>query len=108
VERVFDVDVWVEKIRQQRELLSQALQKLSIVRKVFPSEANFILVRFSAASAVFNRLLERGVVVRNRSNEVLCNNCLRISVGSAPENSLLVAVLKEFELEYVERVKQEV
>lgn len=108
VERVFDVDVWVEKIRQQRELLSQALQKLSIVRKVFPSEANFILVRFSAASAVFNRLLERGVVVRNRSNEVLCNNCLRISVGTAQENSLLVAVLKEFELEYVERVKQEV
>lgn len=86
----------VEEMVQERTLLMQALPTLACVEKVYPSEANFILVKVSDANALYHYLLDRGIVVRNRSGLPGCENCLRISVGTLEENQELLAALAAF------------
>ena len=78
---------------EQRELLSAALKKLPFVVKVYPSEANFILIKTTDANGIYNKLLEQKIVIRNRTKEQLCENCLRITVGTPEENQLLINAL---------------
>ncbi|MCM1022313.1 MAG: histidinol-phosphate transaminase [Muribaculum sp.] len=89
-------EVAAEIVRKRRWLEAE-LDKLPIVDKVYPSDANFLLVKLSDADAteVYNRLCSEGVVVRNRSRVALCGNCLRITVGNDEENQLLLSCLKK-------------
>ena len=84
----------VLEIRAQRELLREELTAMTGVKDVFPSSSNFLLVRFDNAQEVFLALRTAGVVVRDRSSEYGCDNCLRLSVGTPEENSILIDHLK--------------
>ena len=86
----------VAVIKKERKRLQKALAALSFVDQVFPSEANFLLVRFSDAHHVFHYLLRNGIVVRNRSSQPLLNNCLRITIGTVKQNKFLLDVLKNY------------
>ncbi|HEY4652235.1 MAG TPA: histidinol-phosphate transaminase [Pontibacter sp.] len=88
----------VEEIVQERQLLEQALPTLPVVEKVYPSDANFILVKVKDANSLYSHLLGKGIVTRNRSNLAGCENCLRISVGTTEENLQLYQAISEFKI----------
>jgi histidinol-phosphate aminotransferase len=90
------VDSWVKEIITEREKLITELPRFSFVLKIYPSEANFILVKTSNATNIYNYLVENKIVVRNRSNVTLCDNCLRISIGTQEENKQLIETLKKY------------
>ena len=83
----------VNSIKTEREKLSFELRKLSIVKKVYPSEANYLLCKFNDADATYRYLIEKGIIVRNRSKQPHCENCLRISIGTPDDNKLLMKYL---------------
>ena len=84
----------VEEIISQRRWLENELPKIEIVRKVWPSEANFLLVRFDKSQKVYKELITNGIIVRNRDSAPLCKGCLRITVGTKEENEKLINILK--------------
>ena len=86
---------WVETILAQKALLIKELSNLQNVLKIYPSDANFILVKTTAAKKIYNALVEKQIIVRDRSKVVLCGEALRITVGTAEENRLLIDALKE-------------
>ena len=88
----------VEQILQQRAHLSRDLQEIDLVQKVYPSDTNFLLVRITKAPEVFAYLIEQNVIVRNRSQVHLCEDCLRITVGTVEENQLLIRALKSYKV----------
>jgi histidinol-phosphate aminotransferase len=88
-------DAMVEKILAARARLAAALQTTPGVLHVFPSDANFLLVKVADADALYRELLARGVVVRNRSREPGCAGCLRVTVGTEAENDRLLSTLAE-------------
>ncbi|CAM3598884.1 histidinol-phosphate transaminase [Flavobacterium saliperosum] len=81
-------------IKAEKSRLLKQLLEVNFIDKVYPSDANFILIKVDNADKRYNQLLEKGIVVRNRSNQALCNNCLRISIGTPEENELLINTLK--------------
>jgi histidinol-phosphate aminotransferase len=87
-------DKWVEMLLEQRNLLAEELKNLPFVEKVFPSDANFLLVKVKDAIFIYNYLLNNGIVVRKRNNISLCAGCLRITTGTKDENKILINVLK--------------
>lgn len=80
----------------ERESLAQKLAKLDIVEKVYPSDANFLLVKFNDPNTVYGYLIEKGIIVRNRNTVPGCAGCLRISVGRKNENELLLKALEGY------------
>jgi histidinol-phosphate aminotransferase len=82
-------------ILKNRKFLENHLAKISFVRKIFPSDANFILVKVDDAEKRYEQLIQHGVVIRNRSSQELCENCLRITVGTTTENRRLIEVLNK-------------
>ena len=82
-------------VLDQRSLLVSCLEKLDFVEKIYKSDANFLLVKVDNADLRYNQLLEKGIVVRNRSNQPLCQNCLRITIGTKNENTSLIKTLNE-------------
>ncbi len=82
----------------QRKRLAEQLSVCPIVEKIYSSDANFILVKVASANLVYQKLINSGIVVRNRSNIVLCEGCLRITVGTPEENSKLLSALNKIEL----------
>lgn len=80
-------------IIEQKEVLETALTEISFVEKIYPSDANFILIKVDNANERYNQLIEKGIVIRNRNNDDLCENCLRITVGTEDENGKLVEAL---------------
>ncbi len=87
----------VQEIIAQREWLKTELKQLSSVRLVFPSEANFLLVKIDQAREKYQQLIQTGVVVRDRSSVILCQDCLRITVGTPSENQQLLETLKKLD-----------
>lgn len=83
----------VAAILSERPRVMEELSKLSIVEKVYPTDANFVLVKVSDANAIYQRLVERGIIVRNRHSVTLCGNCLRITIGTKEENDRLIEEL---------------
>ena len=77
-------------------LFRSALPLLPCVVKVFPSDANFLLVRVDQADAIYHYLAQKGIIVRNRSRELHCENCLRITIGSREENDKLLVALSQY------------
>ncbi|MCQ2350353.1 MAG: histidinol-phosphate transaminase [Paludibacteraceae bacterium] len=84
---------WVASILAERSRMATELGKLSTVYEIYPSDANFLLVRVKDANATYRSLIERGVVVRNRNSVTLCGNCLRITIGTKEENETLIKEL---------------
>jgi histidinol-phosphate aminotransferase len=80
----------VEEIKQQRDLVATALKKLPVVTTIYPSDANFLLVKMKSARKVYELLLLRGIILRDRSNVKLCDDCLRITIGTPVENKRLL------------------
>jgi histidinol-phosphate aminotransferase len=83
----------VAEILAEREKLAEILRGLDWVERVYPSDANFLLVKIPDANSMYDALLTKGVVVRNRANVALCEGCLRITIGTAEENKALVAAM---------------
>lgn len=96
LEEVGQVNEMIHEIVKQREELVQHLSEVSIIQKIYPSDANFLLVKVIQARDVYNFLLKKGIVVRDRSKVELCEGCLRITVGTPAENKELINGLKEF------------
>jgi len=90
-----DKEKSVALILEERPVLEKALGELPLVEKVYPSDANFLLVKVRDANIVYNQLADEGVVVRNRNKISLCENCLRVTVGTKDENQMLIKTLKE-------------
>lgn len=84
-------------IKSERDNLSKQLLQLNYVAKIFPSDANFLLIKVDDADQRYMELIGKGIVVRNRSKQPLCENCLRITVGTALENQNLLKAFKELE-----------
>jgi len=85
---------WVNQILKEREPLVAALKTLPVVEKIYPSDANFLLVKVNNANGIYKKLVDKGVIVRNRNSISLCGNCLRITVGTKEENAALIDSLK--------------
>lgn len=89
-------EMWVKKILAERIKLEGQLEEMGCVQKVFPSDANFLLVRVEDPDGIYTFLNERGVIVRNRSGLKHCEGCIRITVGTPDENNRLVEVMNSY------------
>ena len=92
----FEVDQWVKILLQERSRMIEAFRELPICEKVYPTDANFFLAKMTDATKIYNYLVDRGIIVRNRHRVQLCQNCLRITIGTKTENSELVAALRQY------------
>lgn len=90
------VKKWVKEVNRQKEMLLAVLTGFSFVKEIYPSNANFILIRVDDAAQLYQYLVSKQIVVRNRSNETHCQNCLRISIGTPGENKKLLTALKRY------------
>ena len=88
----------VVALNREREGLRKSLESVPFVSRIFPSDANFLLVRVDDASTRYAQLIDKGIVVRNRSGQLHCENCLRITVGTPEENRRLLRVLNDLPL----------
>ena len=93
--KIDEIEKNISIVLDQRNLLVSCLEKLDFVEKIYKSDANFLLVKVDNADLRYNQLLENGIVVRNRSNQPLCQNCLRITIGTKNENISLIKTLNE-------------
>ena len=91
----FKVKEWVRVLLEERTNLISALGSLPLIKKIYPTDANFVLVKVDDANGLYNYLVEQGVIVRNRTNISLCMGCLRITVGTPHENEALIESLKK-------------
>lgn len=89
-------DKWVTQILEQRELLNDQLKRFPMVKNILPGDANFLMVKFDDPKQVFDFLINKKIIVRDRSKVPLCEGYLRITVGTAEENSMLLDALNEF------------
>lgn len=96
LEEVGQVNDMIREIVKEREDLTKKLQVVPGVLHIFPSDANFLLVKVTAPREIYQYLLEKGIVVRDRSRVELCEGCLRITIGSPMENHKLVEALQQF------------
>ncbi|MFR9602431.1 MAG: histidinol-phosphate transaminase [Rikenellaceae bacterium] len=90
------IDGQVEEIISQRERVIEELSKIELVERIFATQANFVLIRTSAANDLYDKLVEGGVIVRNRSKVKGCENTLRITIGTAAENDRMLKIIKEY------------
>lgn len=95
VEKEEDKNNWVNLLITERGSLTEKLIDFPFVEKVFPSDANFLLVKMHDARGIYEYLVENGIIVRDRSKVILCNDSLRITVGSPEENEILIEKLNE-------------
>ena len=100
------VNTSIEAILKQKNALIDELKQLGLVVKIWPSEANFLLVEFISHNDVFEFLKKQKIIVRDRSNEPKCEGCLRITVGTSSENSHLIESLKQFEKQTIKKYEK--
>lgn len=96
MQRHYEVQRWISTLLEERARLMQAFTQLPCCKKVFPTDANFFLTRVSNAKAIYDYLVDQGIIVRNRSNITRCEDCLRITVGTRPENDALLEALRNY------------
>jgi histidinol-phosphate aminotransferase len=89
-----DKENWVNEILEQRKFMISRLECFSKVEKIYPSDANFILIRIGKAKQVYDYLIEKQIIVRDRSKVHLCEDCLRITIGTPEENKILLDALE--------------
>jgi histidinol-phosphate aminotransferase len=88
------VSVWVNILLQERGRMVEAFAELPICEKVYPTDANFFLAKVKDAQGTYDYLVEKGIIVRNRTRITLCNNCLRVTIGTREENNELLGALR--------------
>ena len=93
----FEVDKWVKLLLEERSRMVDAFQLLPICQKVYPTDANFFLAQMTDAVKIYNYLVDKGIIVRNRHRVQLCQNCLRITIGTKTENGELIAALRQYQ-----------
>lgn len=93
LQQPLQVRQWVEVLLKERERLMEAFAELPCCLQVYPTDANFFLAKVTDANGIYARLVEQGIIVRNRSHITLCDNCLRITVGTSEENDALLEAL---------------
>ena len=86
----------IRLILEEREHLMQSVSILPICNKVYPTDANFFLARMTDATGIYRYLVQKGIIVRNRTHVALCGNCLRITIGTKEENTKLLAALRQY------------
>lgn len=94
LEKKTTIDDKINLLKEERVKLLKQLLEVDFVEKVYPTDANFVLIKVDDANKRYLQLLEKGVVVRNRTSQVLCTNCLRITIGTPEENTQLITILK--------------
>lgn len=92
----YEVDKWVKTILLERGRMIEAFRLLPFCERIYPTDANFFLAKMNDAQAIYDYLKSNGVIVRNRANVHLCNNCLRITIGSKSENNELLSALRQY------------
>jgi len=97
LENINEVNENIKNTVEQRSFLEQELKQFEFIKIIYPSDSNFILVKVADADKLYQYLLLQGIIVRNRSNEPLCDNCIRITVGTQLENEKLLNALKNYE-----------
>ncbi len=97
VRNKIEVEKWVKIILQERGRLMEAFRLLPICKEVFPSDANFFLARMTDAQRIYDYLVDRGIIVRNRTRIQLCQDCLRVTIGTKTENSELLGALRQYQ-----------
>lgn len=85
----------INSIIEQREILLKVLIDIKFVEKIYPTEANFILIKVDDANKRYNELIAKGIVIRNRTTQALCENTLRLTIGTKEENAILIKALKQ-------------
>jgi len=98
LDNVFQKEMRVTEIVEQRFWLEAKLIEIEAVIRIYPSDSNFLLVETIAAKQIYNYLIDKNIVVRDRSSVTLCEGCLRITVGTPTENQMLVEALKQFKI----------
>ncbi|NOR73587.1 MAG: aminotransferase class I/II-fold pyridoxal phosphate-dependent enzyme, partial [Draconibacterium sp.] len=90
-----EVESWVKQIISERKKMAALLDKFPFVLKIYPSDTNFLLVNMHDANGIYSYLIDKGIIVRDRSKVHLCENSLRITIGTSNENETLLNTLKE-------------
>jgi histidinol-phosphate aminotransferase len=96
LQNIDQVNNWIKQTVSERTNMVLELSKLHFIENIFPSDANFILVRTNGQANIYAFLISEGIIVRDRSKIELCENCLRITVGTPDENQLLIKALKKY------------
>lgn len=96
-----DISAKVAEIKSEREMISRRFASMDVVRKVYPSDANFILVKVDDPDGLYDFFLDRGIIVRNRNRVKGCEGCLRITVGTPEENVQMLKALEAYEEGYI-------
>ncbi len=96
LENVDQVNEWIKETLKERDNLVLQLKNFDFVLDIYPSDANFILVKTTDPKAIYNFLVQRGIIVRDRSKVELCEGSLRITVGTPDENSILIKNLQDY------------
>ncbi|WP_300729650.1 histidinol-phosphate transaminase [uncultured Bacteroides sp.] len=97
MQKHYEVERWIKSVLEERERLIEEFQNLPCCKHIFPTDANFFLTRVTDAKRIYDYLVSKGIIVRNRSNVTLCKDCLRITIGTRPENDTLLQALKQYE-----------
>ncbi|MFV0482592.1 MAG: histidinol-phosphate transaminase [Bacteroidales bacterium] len=95
LDRVEECKNNIQTLNAERVRLARVLDSFNFVKKVYPSDSNFLLVEVDDANKMYKYLLENGIIVRNRTNVPLCHNCIRITIGTTSENNMLIELLKK-------------
>jgi len=90
------IELWRATLLSERAHLLPAIAELPICKAVYPTDANFVLVRVNDANSIYHYLVDRGIIVRNRSRVQLCGNCLRITIGTPTENNAILGALRQY------------
>jgi histidinol-phosphate aminotransferase len=97
LQNINQVNEWIKLTVEERDKLSTDLLTIPVVKKVYPSDANFILAEVTDATGIYDFLVNQGIIVRDRSKVTLCEGCLRISIGTHAENQTLLTALKNYQ-----------
>ncbi len=92
----FEIDKYVKILLAERTRLMQAFLELPICETIYKTDANFFLTKVTDAKAIYDYLVDKGIIVRNRSKIQLCQNCLRITIGNRTENNELLGALRQY------------
>ncbi|GAB3352942.1 histidinol-phosphate transaminase [Arachidicoccus ginsenosidivorans] len=96
LEEVGQVNDMIKEIVAMREAMAEVFNRVPIIHKVYPSDANFLLIKIDQATKVYDYLVSKEIIVRNRSKVLLCEDCLRITIGTEKENTILVDALASY------------
>lgn len=97
--KVEEKEKWVKNILLQKAFLLEKLKGFNVIEKIYPSDANFILIKAENSNKLFDYLIDNQIITRNRSKVALCEGCIRITIGSEIENRILVEAISDFEEE---------